>query len=135
MQGRAREEWVGERYLEGLALWQAEDVLPYQKHLGRRPEKGGIRPFFVCPFFGRAGRPRPAEGSPSDCYRVIQAENGERHKCHHSKLGRRSARDSADLAEPFIATERELVNASAETGRTTSPEISQIESLSGSRIR
>jgi len=65
---------VGDRYLEGLALWQAEDVLPYQKHLATRAEKGGTRPFFVRPFFGRAGRPWPDEGSPSDRSLVIQAE-------------------------------------------------------------
>jgi len=36
---------MGKRYLEGLALWQAEDVLPYQKHMARRAEKDGTRPF------------------------------------------------------------------------------------------
>ena len=82
---------MGERYLEGLALWQAEDVPPYRKPLGRRAVEGGtrpffIRPFFVRPFFGRAGRPWPAEGSPSDRSRAIHAKNEKRHKCQPSKL-------------------------------------------------
>jgi len=38
---------MGERYLEGLALWQAEDVLPYQKHLVGGQKRTGNAPSLV----------------------------------------------------------------------------------------
>jgi len=48
--------------LDGLALWQAEDVPPYQWHLSRRAEKGGTRPSLV------------GQDVPSDRSRAIRAE-------------------------------------------------------------
>jgi len=107
---------MGKRYLEGLALWQAEDVLPYQKHMARRAEKDGTRPFL-----GGAGRPWPAEESPSERSRAIHAEERRTSQLHALQTYLRESAPTWPTRRSFVLRRNgNSQNTPDKTGRSTS---------------